>query len=467
VEGVDALDILVVDDEPGVCRTLSKVLTSAGHEVRAAESLKAARDARTSRVPDVVFLDLRLPDGNGLSLLEELKQEVPHVEVVIVTAHVDVDLARRALLLGAVDLIEKPFTSAEVGAVLEGVVSLPEALRQGQEERKGTGALVGNSASFVQACHDLVLLAAAERTPALLVGELGTGRSLGSRAIHDGSPRAEGPYVAASCVTLTAAQLFGCEPGTLAVAPDGQPGFLEKAAGGTLFLAAVHEMSPELQGQLVEFLQSGSLHRVGGLNPCQVDVRIVVGTHLDPDLLATHLREDLYYMLAVMPIRLPPLRERGDDVLLLAQHFLRESATSIGRGMTGFSGPALRRLKSYPWPGNVRELKNVVERAVILTHGSRVELSELRLGESDDEIEGEVRLTLPDYRISSAERALIRLALEETKGHKTLAAELLGINRATLYNKLKAYGLAAPRRTPSGSGPVPSEGDEKQQPPGV
>lgn len=473
---MDALDILVVDDEPGVCRTLEKVLATAGHEVRSAESLKAAREARRERVPDVVFLDLRLPDGNGLSLLEELKQEVPHVEVVIVTAHVDVDLARRALLLGAVDLIEKPFTSAAVGAVLEGVVGLPEALRQDQAERKATGGLVGNSASFVQACHDLVLLGAAEQTPGLLVGELGTGRTLGSRAIHDASPRSAGPYVAASCVTLTAAQLLGCEAGTLAVAPEGQAGCLESAEGGTLFLSEIHELRQELQGLLLEVLQNKTFRRVGALNPTKVDVRIVAATHLEPDLLAKHLREDLYYRLAVMPIHLPPLRERGDDVVLLAQHFLRESAASIGRGMTGFSAQAMRRLKSYPWPGNVRELKNVVERAVILSqHGSRVELSGLRLGSSEGEemVEGEVRLNLPDYKIASAERALIRLALEETKGHKTLAAELLGINRATLYNKLKAYGLAAPRRTPSGSGPVPPSGsgpvedDEKQQPPGV
>jgi len=462
---VDALDILVVDDEPGVCRALAKVLTSAGHEVRSAASLKEAREERTRRVPDVVFLDLRLPDGNGLSLLEELKQEVPHVEVVIVTAHVDVDLARRALLLGAVDLIEKPFSSSEVVAVVEGVVGLPDALRQ--EENEAPGALVGNSASFVQACHDLVLLAAAERTPGLLVGELGTGRSLGSRAIHEASPRSEGPYLGVSCVTLNAAQLLGCEPGVLTAAPEGQSGCLEQAAGGTLFLSAIHELRPELQGLLVEFLQTGSFRRVGGLHPCQVDVRIVAATHLDPELLAKHLREDLYYLLAVMPIRLPPLRERGDDVVLLAQHFLRESAVSVGRGMTGFSGQALRRLQSYPWPGNVRELKNVVERAVILTHGSRVELSGLRLGEGEDSVEAEVRLNLPDYRIASAERALIRLALEETKGHKTLAAELLGINRATLYNKLKAYGLAAPRRSPSSSGVVEPDEDEKQQPPRV
>ncbi len=465
---MNALDILVVDDEPGVCRTLAQVLTSAGHEVRLAESLKAAREERTRRVPDVVFLDLRLPDGNGLSLLEELKQEVPHVEVVIVTAHVDVGLARRALLLGAVDLIEKPFTSSEVVAVVEGFVGLPDALRRDQAESPARGALVGNSASFVQACHDLVLLAAAEQTPGLLVGELGTGRSLGSRAIHEASPRAEGPYVAVSCVTLNSAQLLGCEPETLTAAPEGQPGCLEQAAGGTLFLSAIHELRPELQGLLVEFLQTGSFCRVGGLHPCQVDVRIVAATHLEPDLLAKHLREDLYYLLAVMPIRLPPLRERGDDVVLLAQHFLRESAASVGRGMRGISGQALRRLQSYPWPGNVRELKNVVERAVILTHGSRVELSGLRLGEGDDdEVEGEVRLSLPDYRIASAERALIRLALEETRGHKTLAAELLGINRATLYNKLKAYGLAAPRRSPSGSGLVQPDEDEKQQPSGV
>lgn len=465
---MDALDILVVDDEPGVCRTLTKILTSAGHEVRSAESLKGAREERARRVPDVVFLDLRLPDGNGLGLLEELKAEVPHVEVVIVTAHVDVDLARRALLLGAVDLIEKPFASNQVVAVVEGVVGLPDALRQ-EDERSAAGALVGNSAAFVHACHDLVLLAAADRTPGLLIGELGTGRSLGSRAIHDASRRAKGPYLAASCTTLSAAQLLGCEPETLSAAPDGQAGYLERAQGGTLFLGAIHELRPELQGILVEVLQNGAFRRVGGLDPCQADVRIVAATHLAPDLLAKHLREDLYYQLAVMPIRLPPLRERGEDVVLLAQHFLREHATSMGRSVSGFSGQALRRLQAYPWPGNVRELKNVVERAVILAHGTRVELGALRIGGSGEEpaVSG-ISLALPDYRIASAERALIRLALEETKGHKTLAAELLGINRATLYNKLKAYGLSAPRRSPSNPSNTTLKADpEKQQPPGV
>ena len=191
------------------------------------------------------------------------------------------------------------------------------------------------------------------------------------------------------------------------MAPEGQAGCLESAAGGTLFLSEIHELRQELQGLLLEVLQNKTFRRVGALNPTKVDVRIVAATHLAPDLLAKHLRDDLYYRLAVMPIHLPPLRERGDDVVLLAQHFLRESAASIGRGMTGFSAQAMRRLKSYPWPGNVRELKNVVERAVILSqHGSRVELSGLRLGSSEGEemVEGEVRLNLPDYKIASAER---------------------------------------------------------------
>ncbi|MBL4848507.1 MAG: sigma-54-dependent Fis family transcriptional regulator [Planctomycetes bacterium] len=445
---MDPLDVLVVDDEPGVCRALEKILSSAGHEVRIAESLKQARTERLRRVPDVVFLDLRLPDGNGLELLEELKRDVPHVEVVIVTAHVDVNLARRSLLLGAVDLIEKPFVSSDVVAVVEGVVGLPRALREAG--RRAAGALIGNSPTFVKACHDLVLLAASDKTPGLLFGELGTGRELSARALHDASSRSGGPFVAASCVTLTAPQLLGCEPRALPAAPDGQAGILERASSGTLFLGEIHELDLELQGQLLAVLQTGEFRRLGGLTPRTADVRIVAATHVAPKRLAEQavLREDLYYQLAVMPIRIPPLRERGEDVVYLAQHFLKDQASSMGRNATGFSAQALRRLQAYPWPGNVRELRNVIERAVILAQGQRVEVAELRIGDEStgDPAAGGIRLSLPDYRVASAERALIRLALEETGGHKTLAAELLGINRATLYNKLKAYGLTPPRR---------------------
>ena len=451
---MEPLDILVVDDEPGVRRALEQILASAGHKVRSAASLKEAREQRLLRIPDAVFLDLRLPDGNGISLLEELKREVPHVEVVIVTAHVDVSLARRSLLLGAVDLLEKPFAARDVLALVAGAIGLPTSMRE--TAPRPHGSLVGNSPVFVRACHDLRLLAEAPRTPGLIVGELGTGRELAARSIHDASASA-GPWVATSCVALDEAQLLGCEPGELKAAPEGQPGLLELAAGGTLFLGEVHELAHELQGHLLNTLRTGEVRRLGGLSPRPAALRVIAATHLDPDELARRgtLREDLYYELAVMPIRIPPLRERGSDVLLLARHFLADYARTMGRPLAGFSATALRRLEAYPWPGNVRELRNVIERAVIVARGQRVELGDLRIGGAlDPEAEshpGGIRLSLPDYRIAGAEQALIKLALEETGGHKTLAAELLGINRATLYNKLKAYGLASPRRQPPSS----------------
>ena len=433
-----------------MCRALETILAGAGHRVRVAASLKEARQQRRLRVPDAVFLDLRLPDGNGISLLEELKREVPHVEVVIVTAHVDVALARRSLLLGAVDLLEKPFVARDVLAVLAGAIGLPTSMRETGDSAQGP--LVGNSPVFVRACHDLKLLGSAPTTPGLIVGELGTGRELAARSIHEASA-AEGPWIATSCVTLDEAQLLGCEPGELKAAPEGRAGLLERAAGGTLFLGEVHELAPELQGHLLSALQSGEVRRLGGLSPRRANPRVIAATHLDPDELARRgtLREDLYYELAVMPIRIPPLRERGGDVLLLARHFLEGFSRTMGRPLAGFSATALRRLEAYPWPGNVRELRNVIERAVIVARGQRVELLDLRIGGGDLEPDpesppGGIRLSLPDYKIAGAEHALIKLALEETGGHKTLAAELLGINRATLYNKLKAYGLAAPRR---------------------
>ena len=465
--------MLVVDDDEGVRGAVMATLARLGHEVRTAGSLAGARAAWAERAPDAMFLDLRLPDGDGMDLLTELKRTAPHVEVIVVTGFGDVELAMRALRLGAKDLLEKPFTDGQIAAAVHDMVGLSIVVRRGELEGAAPRApqLIGNSPALEAVCRELQLVARTPATTVLILGESGTGKELAARAIHRSSERARGPFVPVNCAALTEslleAELFGYEKGAFTGASsDGKPGLFEAAQGGTILLDEIGEMAPGLQSKLLRVLQERAVKRVGGLKERPLDVRVVASTHreLEARVQAGEFREDLFYRLNVMPIYMPPLREREGDVELLAHYFLKTIAGELGRvGLTGFAPAVLERFRAHHWPGNVRELRNVVERAVIVARGPVVEADDLALGGRRATVRGRtpppvaappaaaasrpdgagVVLELPDHRLDGAERALIERALAAAGGQKTRAAELLGINRATLYNKLRAFDLAA------------------------
>lgn len=434
----ESLSILVVDDDEGVCDAVSQTLEQLGHSVRSAHTLAAARSEGGVRVPDAVFLDLRLPDGNGVDYLAELKRDHPHVEVIVITGYPDVDLAVRSMRLGATDLLEKPFTKEQIAGVIQGVVGLSMVVREvvdGSSPR--APQLIGNSPSLLAACHKIRLLAGTPSTTGLILGESGTGKELAARAIHACSSRATQPFVAINCAALTEtlleAELFGYEKGAFTGALDGKPGLFEVADKGTLFLDEIGEMDVSLQAKLLRVLQEHAILRVGGLQERTVDVRVVASTNRDLQerVAQKEFREDLFYRLNVMPIVMPPLRDRDEDVILLAHHFLKVFAKDFSKALTGFSRPVLERFSGYGWPGNIRELRNVVEHAAIVTRGSRIELEDLMIGagasgrspRQDGEPsparspDAEVVLELPDYRLAGAEVALIRQALKK-KGYK-------------------------------------------------
>ncbi|MCO5166757.1 MAG: sigma-54 dependent transcriptional regulator [Planctomycetes bacterium] len=461
------LDVLVVDDDPGVRDAVSGALARQGHSVRLAGTLAHARRECAQASPDAVFLDLRLPDGDGMDLLAEVRQRAPHVEVVVITGFGDVDLAVRALRLGAKDLLEKPFTNEQIAAAVQDMVGLATVVRRGEEPGPARAPqLIGASPALVAVCREIQLVARTPATTVLLLGESGTGKELAARAIHGTSDRARGPFVAVNCAALTEtlleAELFGYEKGAFTGASsDGKPGLFETADGGTILLDEVGEMDLGLQAKLLRVLQERAVKRVGGLKERPIDVRVVASTHRDLAALVEggRFREDLYYRLTVMPITMPPLRERAGDVELLAHYYLKTIASELGRnGITGFELDVLERLRAHPWPGNVRELRNVVERAVIVARGPLVRLEDLALGgrpggtgrtaAGRPASTAAVVLELPDMRLETAERALVTRAMEAARGQKTRAAELLGINRATLYNKLKLYGLAGAEGEP-------------------
>ncbi|MCO5170162.1 MAG: sigma-54 dependent transcriptional regulator [Planctomycetes bacterium] len=446
--------ILVVEDDREVGRLLAHELARYGRPVHLAADLATAREELARRRPAAVLLDARLPDGDGLDLLGEVRERDLQLRIAVLTAYADVDLAVRAMRGGASEFLEKPFTGEQLHGLVRGLLQEEGGVAPPRQERRRRAApgafFIGESAALHEAGRLVRLAAQAPTTTVLVTGESGTGKELAARAVHDLSARAAGPFVAINCAALTEtlleAELFGYERGAFTGATTvGKKGLFEVAAGGTMFLDEIGEMALPLQAKLLRVLQERTIKRVGGLCELPVDVRIVASTNRDLELEVAEgrFRKDLYYRLDVLNVVMPPLRERGDDVLLLAQHFLKTLSLELGRSLDGFSPEALDLMRVYPWPGNVRELRNVVEHAAIVARGPRIEAADLGLSTGRPRASAAIVVELADLRLETMERALIRRALEAAGGQKTRAAELLGINRATLYNKLKAYGIAA------------------------
>jgi DNA-binding NtrC family response regulator len=442
-------NVLLVDDEPDFVAAAKEMLQLHGHTVESAERLESARRLLGGAAPDVLLLDLMLPDGNGLELLEELR-ESPVKRVVFITGHPGIKSLIKNLSGPSVSYLTKPIGSTELLRTVETDAST-ESGGTAVNGNLHFGCLIGESPAML-AVYEQIEKVARTPSPVLILGETGTGKELVAESIHRASAR-PGQFVAVNCGSLSrelaASELFGHEKGSFTGAVRRHPGFFKRADGGTLFLDELAEMPIELQPHFLRVLETGSVLPVGSEREVPVDSRTVAATNRDPKkaIADKALREDLYYRLSVFPITLPPLRSRVQDVPLLVDHFLGQAQTASGVETRRFSAEDTARLRAYHWPGNVRELRHVVLRAAIMTDPSD---SLLRLPERFDspfnEPNGQQGLAI-GRSIRDVERELIMRTLEHLNGDKRAAAETLGISLNTLYNRLNAYeaaGIAAP-----------------------
>ncbi len=461
--------VAVIDDDPVVNDLLSDFLSSEGHEVVKAKDGREGLEALKREVFDVVFLDLKLPGLDGLQILERSKETInSRTPVVIITAHGSIDTAVKAMQLGALDYITKPFRLEETSVVVKKALEFKRlkeenvALRRQIKERYATYGIIGTSAKM-QEVFSLIDKIADTDSTVLITGESGTGKELVARTIHYKSSRSENNFVPINCGAipkdLLESELFGHEKGAFTGAISTRIGRFELANGGTIFLDEVGELAPELQVKLLRVLQEREFERVGGVKTIKVDVRIIAATNKDLEELVQKgkFREDLFYRLNVIPLHLPPLRERKDDIPLLVEHFIEKHALSKGRESPEISQEILNIFMQYPWPGNVRELENIIERLCILASGRKVELSDLPERfrslpalKTDNhipeiQVQEDIELTPKGIDLNRVlddiETRLITQALEITGGNKTRAARLLGLNRTTLIEKLKKKGL--------------------------
>jgi len=436
--------ILVVDDEPSMRTTLSILLKREGYQVSLAESGTEALPMLAPGEYDMIFTDLKMEGMDGIELLRHIKAVDPQAEVLIFTAYGTIASAVEAMKLGAYDYIGKPFDEEElllkVARALErkALVREVQALRQ---ELHGQGRIVAASKEMREVLAKIDQVAPTGAT-VLIEGESGTGKELVARAIHQRSPRRDRPFIPINCSTfpetLLESELFGYEKGAFTGADKGRKGLFEAAHAGTLFLDEIADMPLPLQGRLLRALQEGEVRRLGSTRPIRVDVRIVTATNKRVDSLVAQgiIRDDLFYRLNVVRISIPPLRERPDDIIPLAQHFLVVYKKRAKKEIAGFAPDAAKAMLAHPWPGNVRELENAVERGVILCRSSSITAQALSLGIPPLERGSDQGITLKEL-----ERRHTLAALERHGGNQAETARELGIGRNTLWRRLKEYGL--------------------------
>ncbi len=442
--------VLVVDDDESVRLLLSDVLEEAGYDVHAVEDGQSALQALDERPVDVVLLDLHLPKVSGLNVLAALPSLRTDARFVVMTAFGTVDSAVEAMKLGAYDYIRKPFDGDEllllVSRALQDVRLRREIVRlKSVTVPSGRQTMVGRSAPM-QRLHRLVARVAPTRANVLITGETGTGKELVARAVHDMSDRAERPFVPVNCSalpeTLLESELFGHVKGSFTGAIETRKGLIEEAAGGTLFLDEISTLTENIQVKLLRVVQDRRVQRVGGRASLPVDFRLVVATNVDlaAAVLDGSFREDLYFRLNVFPIEVPPLRDRREDVALLANHFRLRFAEELGLEPPGLEAETLARLMAYDWPGNVRELENYIERSVIMYPGERTipfDLPRARQGGAVGDLFASASANA--WTLDRLEREYILSVLDRTRWQQATAAEVLGVNRRTIYRKLKRY----------------------------
>ena len=448
--------VLIVDDEQSLARSAKAFLSDHGYEAEVAGTGEQALNLLATLQPDVVFADVRLPGMSGLDLLKRIHAFDPVIPVVMLTAYGSIEGAVEAVKLGAFDYVKKPVDLEELKLLADRAREtrlLKQELsyyRRRATTDVGFEGLVGGSRAVQAVLERARQVAALDETPpVLLTGETGTGKGLLARAIHAAGPRATKPFIEVNCTALPAtlmeAELFGHERGAFTDAKESKPGLVEAAEGGFLFLDEIGDVDLAVQGKLLRAIEERAVRRVGSVRERKVDVRILAATNRDLERAVgeERFRKDLYFRLAVIVLDVPPLRERGEDVLLLTEHFLRAFNTKYGKVVRQLSSAARDLLLSYPWPGNVRELSHVIERAVLWSRGATLDVEHLSLtrpavaSDHADAAKPVDPATLPQW-----ERTMIAQALRDAGGNQTKAAQRLGISRDTLRYRLKKFGLS-------------------------
>ena len=449
--------ILVVDDDEVMRQTLSDVLKKRGYTVSTAETGGQTLSSVKEQLFDLILLDIRLPDMDGLDVLKRIKDIESDLMVIVMTAYSDVQTAVMAMKSGAYDYIDKPFELEELKILIQKALEtqslrneIRRLRRQGGKKHQGT-EIFGNSPLIKNVMELIEMISQTPRTSVLIQGESGTGKELAANAIHYRSKRANKPLMKINCgaipENLLETELFGYEKGAFTDAKGTKKGLFELANGGTVFLDEIAEMKSYLQTKLLRVLESQNFMRVGGEREISVDVRIIASTNRDLSALvnAGQFRKDVYYRLKVMVIEMPPLRERREDIQLLANMFIEENNKELGKTVTVISEAAKEYLLNYCWPGNVRELKNIIERAMILSDDNEIlpdhlpiELRKFQMDGTADLISDNADLTL-----DAAEKKHIKDVLMMMDGNKSRASRVLGISRSTLREKLKKYSISA------------------------
>lgn len=445
--------ILVVDDEASILTTLKKTLSLEGYSVDVAGGFKPAKEKLEKCSYDIALFDVALPDGDGVELLEHARNSKNDVPVLMMSGHATVDAAVRATKLGATDFLEKPLSTDRLLVVIENTLRLIKAEAEARELRSRTGlssGLLGESMVMV-ALREQISRAAKAKATVIIRGERGTGKELVARAIHGESKRAHGPLEKINCAAvpgeLIESELFGHEAGAFTGATRQRRGKFERASGGTLFLDEVGDMPLAMQAKLLRVLQEQEIERVGGSETLKVNVRVVAATNRDLEKAVAEeaFRADLYDRLNVIPLHVPPLRARRDDIPLLARNFLGIAAETNDRPEMTISEEAIAALTSYSFPGNVRELRNVIERLVILTPDTEIDTADVENclgGGGPLKTRGIYRSGVP-FRVlvEEAERTIIEEALAHHQGQMAATARALGLERSHLYKKCRALGL--------------------------
>jgi DNA-binding NtrC family response regulator len=457
--------ILCIDDEPAVGVILEHTLTRAGHRPTLVSSVEDGMKVVARTPVDLIIADYRMPGLTGLDLLARLDQEGYRIPVIIMTGYSSIEHAVMSIKSGAIDYLTKPVLPETLEISVRQALEVMRLRRENETFRReivkmrGRRVLIGDSEAF-RRTMEVVGAVAPSRATVLLEGESGTGKELFARAIHDQSPRAEGPFITVNCAALpeglVESALFGHEKGAFTGATVRTAGAFERAHGGTLLLDEISEMRLDLQSKLLRIIQEQEFERVGGHQPIQVDVRVIATTNRDlkAEVDAGRFRADLYYRLHVVPVRTPTLRERADDIPRLVHHFATHAAELQGGTPPTVAPETMEMLQRYPWPGNVRELANAVERAVLLCRGRVLEPSDLDQQIRQAGLHPPRPLRVPaspaseppspnDYNLDSIERKAIEQALVATGGNRTRAAKLLGISERTLRNKLNTPRAAS------------------------
>lgn len=453
-----AIKILMIDDEITLRLSLQMFLEDEGYEVKTGSTLEEGWNLLEEFRPKVLLLDIRLPDGNGLDALKDIKEKYPDIAIIMLTAYGEAKTVVRAIKEGACDYLTKPFELEELKITIQKWMEhyhLEKEVERYREEKRRTQLteMVGNSDQLKELKSKIALIAESHNTTVLIRGETGTGKELVARNIHQQSKRQNGPFVAVNCASISPdhieGELFGYENDAFSEDSQKKIGLIEWADNGTLFLDEIGDLSLEIQVKLLRFLENKKIKRIGSVHDVEIDVRIIAATNrsLEEMIQKNEFRSDLYYRLNVVPINMPTLKERGQDIIILAEYFLNEFCHQMRKITPKLRSDAKKRLLNYSWPGNVRELKNTIERIAILQHEKEISayhfdflhISETHVKEEDQILIGE-NFSLESH-IENIEKKYIEEAIQATKWNISEAARLLGISRYALQRRIEKYEI--------------------------